>query len=74
MVLKLKLCRRPVVVIQHSTESLSFPYGAVCRDRCFRPCGQPVVESLMVPLQMVMDDEFPDCFSQRVLNKQNHLF
>jgi hypothetical protein len=38
---------------QHSTESLSFPYGAFCRDGCFRLCDQPVVESLMVPLQIV---------------------
>jgi hypothetical protein len=74
MVQKLKSRGLPIVVIQHSAESFPFLQVSDGLDGSLGCVDQSIVESLMIPFQMVMRNEFSDCVSQGVLTKQNHLF
>jgi hypothetical protein len=69
MVQKLRSRGLPVVVIQQSAESLTFPQASCSVDGSLGCHEESIVESLVVPFEMVMRDEFSDCVSQRIFTK-----
>ena len=69
---KLKSRSLTIVVVEHSTEPLVPSYSAVRRDRLHWN-NETILESLMVPLQMIMRHKLANRIPQRVLTKEDHL-
>src|SRR5665811_2636866 len=62
-----------MVMAQEPTQSLAALHGLLAADVGIPREQQEVVLPLMVPLSMVMLDEFAQGSSQGALTKQNHL-
>src|SRR5262249_37244516 len=69
---KLKSPNRTIGVVEHSTEPLVPSYSAVRRDRLHWN-NETILESLMVPLQMIMRHKLANRIPQRVFTKEDHL-
>ena len=61
-----------IVVIQHPSQSPSAADGPTCSALLFQRNNQPVLQSLVVPFQMIVDSEILHGRPQRSLSKQNH--
>src|SRR5690349_7340079 len=72
IVQKLKSLGLTIVIVEHSTEPLVPSYSAVRRDRLHWN-NETIVESLMVPLQMIMRHKLANRIPQRVFTKEDHL-
>src|SRR5215470_4081723 len=69
---KLKSRSLTIVVVEHSTEPLVPSYSAVRWDRLHWN-NEAILESLMVPLQMIMRQKLANRIPQRVFTKEDHL-
>jgi len=72
MVQKLKSRGLTIVIVEHSTEPLVPSYSAVRRDRLYWN-NETIVESLVVPLEMIMRHKLANRIPQRVFTKEDHL-
>jgi hypothetical protein len=70
---KLESCGLPVVVVEHSTESLSSSDASGCCRSAFDWSDKLVSQALMISLSMVVGNEFSDGVPQAVFAKENHL-
>src|SRR5262245_17565495 len=72
MVQKLESRGLTIVIVEHSAEPLVLSYSAVRLDRLHWN-KETIVESLMVPLPMIMRHKLANRISQRVFTKEDHL-
>ena len=60
-----------VIIVQHAAQSIPAPDGAAARCKVWVGCNQPVSESRVVPLPMVMSQKLMHRFPQRALAEQD---
>ena len=72
MVQKLKSRGLTIVIVEHSTEPLVPSYSAVRRHRLHWN-NETIVESLVVPLEMIMRHKLANRIPQRIFTKEDHL-
>jgi hypothetical protein len=60
-----------VIIVQHATQTLTAPDRSTIPSMGFVRDDQPVVETLVVSLAMIMHHEFVNSFAQRSLTEQD---
>ena len=60
-----------VILVQRAAQSFPPPDGAAARCQAWVGCKQPVSESLVVPVSMVMSQKLMHRFPQRALAEQD---
>src|SRR5262245_61021640 len=66
-------CRLAVIIAEHSAQTSPLSHSSSSRPNCFRRNDESVVQSLMVPLHMIMGNEMPNSVPERIFTKENHL-
>ena len=62
----------PIIVVQHPAQPLAAPDRSTITTMGFIRDDQPVAETLVVSLAMIMRDEFVNPFAQRALAEEDH--
>ena len=62
----------PIIVVQHPAQPLATPDRFTITSMGFIRDDQPIAETLVVSLAMIMRHEFVNPFAQRALAKKNH--
>src|SRR5215471_1221314 len=66
-------CRLAVIIVEHSAQTSPRSHSSSSRSNCFSRNDESVVQSLMVPLHMIMCNEMPNSVPERIFTKENHL-
>src|SRR5947209_2576697 len=64
--------RGAVVIVQHPAQTLAAPDRSTLISMAFIRRDQPVAETLVVSLAMIMRNELVNPFSQRALTEEDH--
>jgi hypothetical protein len=70
---ELESCGSPVVVVEHSTKSLSSADRASLCRRALDWTDKSVFQALMISLSMVVGNKFSDRIPQGIFAKEDHL-
>jgi hypothetical protein len=62
----------PIIVVQHAAQPLAAPDRSTIASMRFIRDDQPVAQTLVVSLGMIMRDEFVNPFAQRALAEEDH--
>ena len=60
-----------VIIVQHAAQPLAAPDRSMMTIMGFIRDDQPVAETLVVSLEMIMRDEFVNSFTQRALTEED---
>jgi hypothetical protein len=63
-------CGFSVVVVEHTAQAFSPSDGSRFCGRVFHGSDQPVLQALVVPLSVIMNNEFPNCTPQGIFAKR----
>src|SRR5262249_17810009 len=66
-------CGLAVIIAEHSAQTSPHSHSSSSRSNCFSRNDESVVQSLMVPLHMIMGNEMPNSVPERIFTKENHL-
>src|SRR5215470_14367973 len=64
--------RLAIVIIQETADPLALSHTSCRSGDHLRSRQQAIIETLMIPLHMIMDDELSNRPSQRIFSKEDH--
>src|SRR5262249_2848755 len=65
--------RLAVIIVEHSAQTSPRSHSSGSRSNCFGRNDESVVQSLMVPLHMIMGNEMSNGVPERIFTKENQL-
>src|SRR5262252_8770025 len=61
------------IIVEHSAQTSPRSHSSGSRSNCFGRNDESVVQSLMVPLHMIMGNEMSNSVPERIFTKENQL-